>query len=28
VLLVVVAIIAFILFRTQKNWVHYAGDNR
>lgn len=28
VLLVVVAIIAFILFRTQKNWVHYSGDNR
>ncbi len=28
VLLVVVAIIAFILFRTQRNWVHYAGDNR
>lgn len=28
VLLVVVAIIAFILFRTQRSWVHYAGDNR
>ncbi|MCR2783479.1 MULTISPECIES: sugar ABC transporter permease [unclassified Microbacterium] len=28
VLLVVVAIIALILFRTQKNWVHYSGDNR
>jgi multiple sugar transport system permease protein len=28
VLLVVVAIIAFILFRTQKSWVHYSGDNR
>ena len=28
VLLVVVAIIAVILFRTQKNWVHYSGDNR
>lgn len=28
VLLVVVAILAFILFRTQKSWVHYAGDNR
>jgi multiple sugar transport system permease protein len=28
VLLIVVAIIALILFRTQKNWVHYAGDNR
>lgn len=28
VLLVVVAIIAFILFKTSKNWVHYAGENR
>lgn len=28
VLLIVVAIIAFILFRTQKSWVHYSGDNR
>ncbi|KAA9089637.1 carbohydrate ABC transporter permease [Microbacterium radiodurans] len=28
VLLVVVAIIAAILFRTQRNWVHYSGDNR
>lgn len=28
VLLVVVAIIAFVLFRTQRSWVHYAGDNR
>lgn len=28
VLLVVVAIIALILFRTQKSWVHYSGDNR
>ena len=28
VLLVVVAIIAFILFRTQRSWVHYSGDNR
>ncbi len=28
VLLVVVAIIAFVLFRTQRNWVHYSGDNR
>ena len=28
VLLVVVAVIAFILFRTQKSWVHYSGDNR
>lgn len=28
VLLVVVAIIAVILFRTQRSWVHYSGDNR
>lgn len=28
VLLIVVAIVAFILFRTQKSWVHYSGDNR
>jgi multiple sugar transport system permease protein len=28
VLLIVVAIIAFILFRTQKSWVHYAGESR
>lgn len=28
VLLIVVAILAFILFRTQKSWVHYAGDDR
>lgn len=28
VLVVVVAIIAFILFKTQKSWVHYAGENR
>ncbi len=28
VLLIVVAIIAFVLFRTQKSWVHYSGDNR
>lgn len=28
VLLIVVAIIAVILFRTQRSWVHYAGDNR
>lgn len=28
VLLIVVAIIAAILFRTQKSWVHYSGDDR
>jgi len=28
VLLIVVAILAAMLFRTQKSWVHYAGDNR
>ncbi len=28
VLLIVVAIIAAILFRTQRSWVHYAGDSR
>ncbi|MDY0908448.1 sugar ABC transporter permease [Microbacterium sp. CFBP9034] len=28
VLLIVVAVIAFILFRTQRSWVHYSGDNR
>jgi multiple sugar transport system permease protein len=28
VLLVVVAILAFILFRTQKSWVHYSGDSK
>jgi multiple sugar transport system permease protein len=28
VLLVVVAVIAFIMFRTQRSWVHYSGDNR
>lgn len=28
VLLVVVALIALVLFRTQRNWVHYSGDNR
>lgn len=27
-LLVVIAVIATILFRTQKSWVHYSGDNR
>ena len=24
----VVALLAFILFRTQKSWVHYAGDDK
>ncbi|WP_394550762.1 carbohydrate ABC transporter permease [Agromyces sp. MMS24-JH15] len=28
VLVVAVAILAFILFKTSKGWVHYAGDNR
>ena len=28
VLLVVVAIIAFVLLRTQRSWVHYSGDSR
>ncbi|WP_350347527.1 sugar ABC transporter permease [Agromyces sp. G08B096] len=28
VLVVVVAIIALILFKTSKSWVHYAGENR
>jgi multiple sugar transport system permease protein len=28
VLLIVVAIIAAILFRTQKSWVHYSGDDK
>ncbi|KQZ23293.1 carbohydrate ABC transporter permease [Microbacterium sp. Root553] len=28
VLLVVVAIIALILFRTQRSWVHYSGDDK
>jgi len=28
VLLIVVAVIAFILFRTQRSWVHYSGDTR
>lgn len=28
VLLVVVVVVAFILFTTSKNWVHYAGENR
>lgn len=27
-LLVVVAVIAAVLFRTQKTWVHYSGDSR
>ncbi|MGW9111666.1 carbohydrate ABC transporter permease [Microbacterium sp. NPDC055683] len=28
VILVVVGILAFVLFRTQKSWVHYAGEDR
>jgi len=28
VLLIAVGVIAFMLFRTSKNWVHYAGDQR
>ncbi|MDN3444055.1 sugar ABC transporter permease [Microbacterium sp. APC 3901] len=28
ILLIVVAIIAFILFRTQRSWVHYSGDDK
>lgn len=28
VLVVVVAIIAFVLFRTSKSWVHYSGEDR
>ncbi|WP_395243967.1 carbohydrate ABC transporter permease [Agromyces sp. MMS24-K17] len=28
VLVIAVAILAFILFKTSKGWVHYAGDNR
>ncbi|NHI15690.1 carbohydrate ABC transporter permease [Microbacterium excoecariae] len=28
VVMIAVAIIAVILFRTQKNWVHYSGDDR
>jgi multiple sugar transport system permease protein len=28
VLVIVVAIIAFVLFKTQRSWVHYAGENR
>ncbi|WP_407643187.1 carbohydrate ABC transporter permease [Cryobacterium tepidiphilum] len=27
-LVVVVGVIAFILFKSQKSWVHYGGDNR
>jgi multiple sugar transport system permease protein len=27
-LLIVVAAIAFVMFRTSNSWVHYAGDNR
>lgn len=28
VLAIIVAIIAFVLFKTQKSWVHYAGESR
>jgi len=28
VLLIVVAIIAFVLFRTSNRWVHYAGESK
>ncbi|WP_221583553.1 carbohydrate ABC transporter permease [Microbacterium sp. G2-8] len=28
IVMIAVAIIAVILFRTQKNWVHYSGDDR
>ena len=28
VVMIVVGVIAFILFRTQKSWVHYAGEDR
>ena len=28
VLVLVVAVITFILFKTSKNWVHYTGENR
>lgn len=28
VLLLAVGVLAFILFRTSKNWVHYAGDSK
>jgi multiple sugar transport system permease protein len=28
VLMIVVAIIAFVLFRTQKSWVHYSGESK
>jgi multiple sugar transport system permease protein len=26
--LAIVAIIALILFRTQRSWVHYSGDDK
>jgi multiple sugar transport system permease protein len=28
VLMILVAIIAFVLFRTQKSWVHYSGESK
>ena len=28
VLLIAVGILAFILFRTSKSWVHYGGDTK
>ena len=28
IVMIVVGIVAVILFRTQKTWVHYSGDDR
>jgi len=28
VLLIVVGVIAFLMFRTSRSWVHYGGDSR
>ncbi|MGO1265766.1 MAG: ABC transporter permease, partial [Microbacterium gubbeenense] len=28
IVMIVVAVIAVILFRSQKTWVHYSGDDR
>jgi multiple sugar transport system permease protein len=28
IILIVVGVLAFVLFRTQKSWVHYAGEDR